>query len=300
MATEKTARFSAYELVTNRILASLEKGIIPWRKSWVDAAAPMNMVSKHMYRGINVLILMSSGYESRYWMTFNQIKALGGHVRKGETGTPVVFWKIGKYEADVEGSDETEIRSSFLLRYYTVFNVEQTSLASAAKEMQKDNPVEIPSCESVVAGYKNGPAVKHATQNRAFYSPTRDEVTMPSKKQFSSPEEYYAVLFHELTHSTGHSKRLDRKIENSFGSELYSKEELVAEIGSAFLCGVTGISKPSLDENTTAYIQNWMQVLKGDPKLVVRAAAAAQTAADLMLNRVRAEAEKAESELVAA
>lgn len=277
---------SVYEIITDRILNSLEAGEIPWRRPWTTAGfAPTNLVSKKAYRGINVLLL-EGAFESPYWVTFNQCRALGGHVLKGEKATPIVFWKKSQYSTeDADGEEET--RSSFLLRYYSVFNVEQTSLKAAAKQLHAEEKanMDIPSCESVVAGYVGHPEIKHKAQGRAFYSPVLDIVTMPTKKQFDNSEGYYATLFHELIHSTGHSKRLARTEWAQFGSESYAKEELVAEIGAAFLCGITDITKPALEENTVAYLQHWIKAIKADPKLVVKAAAAAQTAADLILNR---------------
>jgi antirestriction protein ArdC len=286
---------TTYQIITDRILQSLEAGIIPWRRPWTTAGfAPTNLASKKAYRGVNNLMLEGL-YESPYWVTFNQARSLGGHVNAGERSTLVVFWKLGKYEK--EGSDEE--RTWALLRYYHVFNVEQTSLAAAAKELLADakDHQRIPSGEEIVAGFA-GPQIKHRAGARACYSPSIDQVTMPLLEQFDSSEDYYSTLFHELVHSTGHKNRLHRE-DGTFGSYNYGKEELIAEIGSAFLCGMTNISKPDVEENTTAYLQNWIQVIKADPKLVVQAAAAAQSAVDLILNR-RAVIQSPEEESVAA
>jgi antirestriction protein ArdC len=280
----RTGKFNPYQAITDRIIAALKQGDIPWRKPWKNAGTPMNLVSKRPYRGINVFILGAMPYESPYWLTFNQCKQLGGHVLKGEKATAVVFWKTGTYEAE-DDAGETETRRSFLMRLYYVFNVEQTNLANAAKEMQKEDPREIVSCEDVLKAYIGRPDIKHGVNSQACYHPLTDIVEMPLKKSFDTTEHYYAVLFHELVHSTGHEKRLNREVKNGFGSEKYAKEELVAEMGSAFLCGLTGIDKPALQENTVAYIQSWIKALQNDPKMVVQAAGLAQRAADLISGR---------------
>ncbi len=272
---------NVYEIVTEQVIKQLEQGVAPWRKPW-RAEPPCNLVSGKEYRGINPFLLASQGYGSRFWLTFNQANKLGGHVRKGEHSSIVTFWNVGE-EKTVRDADGKERKSKpFLLRYYRVFNVEQTEGIADKLGLGNAAP-RIPSldgCEAIVSGMPNAPRMEQ--DGRAWYRPSTDTVGMPSRALFGSAEEYYSTLFHELTHSTGHPSRIGREgIEqlNTFGSESYSKEELIAEMGAAMLCGVTGIA-PATIENSAAYLQSWISRLKGDSKLLVSAASAAQKAAD--------------------
>lgn len=276
---EKIARkshSSVYDIVTERILAELEKGEVPWRKPW-RTRPPANLISKKPYRGINVFLLAFAGYGSQFWLTFRQAQALGGNVRRGEHGTKIVFWKCNTRETESADGEIEEHKSAFL-RYYTVFNLEQTEGLKALLRLPPAFPIE--PAEKIVKGMPNPPAFEQ--DSLAAYIPSRDMVTMPSRAAFGSQAEYYSTLFHELTHSTGHSKRLGREgIEKiqPFGSEDYSKEELVAEMGSAMLCGVAGIEQATIS-NSAAYLQSWAKRLKADSRLIVSAARAAQEAAD--------------------
>ena len=267
---------SVYEIITNQILAELERGEVPWRKPW-RTLPPANLITKKPYRGINVFLLAFAGYGSQFWLTFNQAKQLGGNVRRGEHGTKIVFWKCNTRETE-SADGEIEERKSAFLRYYTVFNLEQTEGLKALLRLPPAFPIE--SAEEIVKGMPNAPAFEQ--DSRAAYIPSRDTVTMPSRAAFDSQAEYYSTLFHELTHSTGHPKRLGREgIEKiqPFGSEDYSKEELVAEMCSAMLCGVAGIEQATIS-NSAAYLRSWINRLKADSRLVVSAARAAQEAAD--------------------
>jgi len=269
-------RSSVYQIVTEQILKQLESGTAPWHRPWTTQV-PKNLVSGRAYRGINVFLLASNGYGSPYWLTYKQATERGGHVRKGEHGTKVVFWKIGTREVEDADGDTIE-RKSILLRYYTVFNIEQCEGIAAPDSTRTVNPIE--ECERIVQGMPNPPAMEQ--DGRAWYRPSTDTVGMPSRNAFNSPEEYYSTLFHELTHSTGHAKRVGRDgIEklNTFGSESYSKEELIAEMGAAMLCGVAGIERKTLS-NSAAYLKSWVDVLRSDSRMVVSAAAQAQKAAD--------------------
>lgn len=276
---EKIARkshSSVYDIVTDCMLAELEKGEVPWRKPW-HTLPPANLISKKPYRGINVFLLAFTGFGSQYWLTYRQAQALGGNVRRGEHGTKIVFWKCNTRETESADGEIEERRSAFL-RYYTVFNLEQTEGLKALLRLPPAFPIE--SAEEIVEGMPNSPAFEQ--DSRASYIPSRDTVTMPSRAAFETPAEYYSTLFHELTHSTGHAKRLGREgIEKTqpFGSEDYSREELVAEMGSAMLCGVAGIEQTTIS-NSSAYLQSWIKRLKADSRLVVAAARAAQEAAD--------------------
>ena len=231
---------TAYDVVTESIIKQLERGVAPWRKPW-RTEMPANLVSKKEYRGINIFLLACQGYGSRYWLTYRQAQALGGNVKKGEHGTQVVFWKIGEFRKENAETGEIENRKSILLRYYTVFNLEQCEGIKSPEPAPVINPIE--QCESIVRSMPNPPGFEQ--DSRACYRPSIDTVGMPARSAFHSAEEYYSTFFHELTHSTGHPSRVGREgimNHNPFGSEDYSKEELVAEMGAAMLCGVAGIA----------------------------------------------------------
>jgi antirestriction protein ArdC len=270
-----------YQIVTESIIKQLENSVVPWRKPW-RTELPVNLISQKPYRGLNVFLLGSQGYGSRYWLTFNQAKKLGGHIRKGEHSSLVTFWRIGE-EKIIRQTDGTERKSKpFLLRFYNVFNIEQTEGIADKLGLTSTSPrvADLEQCEAIVSGMPNPP--KREQDARAWYRPSSDTVGMPARGLFNSAEEYYSTLFHELTHSTGHASRVGRDgIEqlNEFGSESYSREELVAEMGAAMLCGVTGIA-PSTIQNSASYLQSWIDRLRGDSKLLVSAASAAQKAAD--------------------
>src|SRR6267154_264307 len=198
-------RSSVYEIITNQILAELERGQVPWRKPW-RSMPPANLITKKPYRGINVFLLGFAGYGSQYWLTFNQAKQLGGNIRRGEHGSKIIFWKCKTRETESADGEIEERRSAFL-RYYTVFNLEQTEGLSALLTLPPAFPIE--SAEEIVKGMLNPPAFEQ--DFRAAYIPSRDTVTMPSRTAFQSQAEYYSTLFHELVHSTGNAKRLGRE-----------------------------------------------------------------------------------------
>ena len=279
----RTSR-SVYDIITARIVAELEREVVPWRRPW-SAKLPVNLISQKAYRGLNVLTLGSQGYPSRFWLTFNQATKLGGRIRRGEHASPVIYWNIGEEREYTTREGETRVSKPFLLRYSNVFNLAQTEgidlPESALQEVRTNNPIE--ECERIVSGMPNRPALEQS--DKAWYAPGRDVVGMPSIGLFRSSEEYYSTLFHELTHSTGHKSRVGREgfeSVQSFGSESYSREELVAEVGAAMLCGVTGIENRTI-ENSAAYLRTWIDRLKSDARLIVRAASAAQRAADYIL-----------------
>lgn len=283
-----------YTIVTERIIAQLESGVASWRKMWRGGDTPRNLISKKPYRGVNLLLLGSTAFTSPYWLTFNQVQQRGGRVRKGAKSELVIFWKIFSdaqgENAEGSGDGRTSKRPP-MLRYYRVFNVEQTEglekhIPVQNTEQETFAPIE--SAARIIERMPLAPPIRH-DEPRAFYSPVRDYVNMPKPEAFDSPTDYYAVAFHELTHATGHETRLNRAgVAGSsalapFGSPDYSREELVAELGSAFLCAEAGINNTL--ENSAAYLQGWLDVLKADSRLIVTAASAAQRAADFILNR---------------
>jgi antirestriction protein ArdC len=277
---------TVYDLITKRIIDKLETGTIPWRKPWRgDAGEPRNLASKRAYRGINVFLLSMAGYESPYWLTFKQAKERGGSVCRGEKGMPVVLWRW-REDSEQDEDPGTAKRQIPILRYYTVFNVAQCEGIDVPDAPTDLDFQPIAQCEDVAARMPESPTFQ-TQPGRAYYAPASDTVSLPPPQHFASAEHYYATLFHELGHATGHQRRLSREAVMDparFGSHAYSKEELVAEMTAAYLCGHCAIDTATLD-NTAAYIDSWLGVLRGDSRLVVHAAAQAQKAADWILGR---------------
>jgi antirestriction protein ArdC len=282
---------TVYEIVTQNVIEQLEKGVAPWRKPRT-ASIPRNLISKRPYRGLNVFMLAGQGYGSPYWLTFNQAKQLRAHVRQGEKSTLVSFWKFDEYAKENAQTHETENKTSVLLRYYRVFNLEQCDGLSALRGDDRKPVNPIAECEGIVNHMPNAPQIER--DSHAFYRPIADTVGMPSRNSFDTAEAYYSTLFHELTHSTGHKSRLNRFEENAtdhqFGSDSYSREELVAEMGAAMLAGITGISHATLS-NSASYLQTWINRLKSDSRLIISAASQAQKAADYILGKTQSERE---------
>ena len=276
-------KLNVYEIVTKQILEIMAQGIIPWKKPWNAKGAHRNLITGKQYRGINVFLLSCSGFSSPWWLSFKQAGEKGGKIRKGEKGKQIVFWKplIAK---DIETGKEKKI---FMLRYYTVFNLEQVEGIEAPLEAETIALEPIAEAERIVSEMQNRPKIEEAGGNKACYYPGLDFVQMPNFQDFDEAEKFYSVLFHELGHSTGHESRLARKEVGAcsrFGSDDYSKEELVAEMSAAFLCGEAGIL-PATVENSVAYLQSWAKKFKEDVKMVVNAAASAQRATNYILNR---------------
>lgn len=248
-----------YELITKEIITELEKGSIPWDRSWTFGKH-RNLKTKKHYRGINQFLLnhraAQNGFTSHWWMSFKQAKAFGGHVRKGEKGQRIIFWNWTEKEIENENG-ETEKKRYAFLRYYTVFNLDHIDNIEAPSEEERTfTPKE--QAENIIDNMPDPPALIHAKQDRACYSPLQDSVTMPLREQFKSESGYYSVLFHELGHSTGHESRLNRPSVadgSYFGTEKYSKEELLAEMTAAFLMGESGMIQETR-HNSAAYIQS--------------------------------------------
>src|SRR5579859_7845287 len=282
-----------YAIVTEKIINLLESGIVPWRKPWISTGLPRNLVSKKPYKGVNYFLLSATKYVSPFWLTYRQARELGGHVRKGEESTIVIFWKVedskrSNEDLEVEETEDKN-RRRFLLRYYRVFNLEQCELPQAVLdklpkvETHQHDPIE--AAERIIFGMPNPPEIQYAG-SKAFYSPITDRITLPPRELFVSAEEHFATLAHETSHAVGHPKRLHRKSISEaapFGSPTYSFEELVAEFSAAYLCAEAGIS-PAVLNNQAAYIQGWLAKLRSEKRMVVIAAAQAQKAADYILN----------------
>ncbi len=296
------ARLDIYQAVTDRILDMLDKGTVPWRHpikqnsapgGGIGGGFPKNLQSGNAYRGINVFLLAITswmkGYESAHWLTYKQAQQHGTQVRYGEKASLVVFWKQHTLKDRETGEDKMVP----VIRHYNVFNTEQCKGIDPPDVVTPDDDAEpfipIERAERIVAGYSEagGPTIEQGG-GRAFYRPAEDLVKIPTPERFTGDnprENYYATLFHELTHSTGHKTRLDRGLGTKlsvFGSTDYSREELVAEMGAAFLAAAAGISPPTI-EQSAAYIDGWRKQLKGDKKLIIQAAGAGQRAADHIL-----------------
>ncbi len=280
-------KLNIYEIVTEQILEIMAQGVIPWKKPWNARGSHRNLVSGKQYRGVNVFLLSCSPFSSPWWITFKPATEKGGKIRKGQKGRKVVFWKPLLINEENPTTGKTEKKKIFMLRYYTIFNLEQVDGIEAPVEPESEKLEPIAEAEKIVSDMQNCPDILEAAGNKACYYPSRDEVQMPFFQDFDEAEKYYSTLFHELAHSTGHESRVSRpdmQKGNRFGSEDYSKEELIAEMTAAFLCGEAGIL-PATVENSVAYLQSWTAKFKEDSKMVVCAAAAAQKAADYILNR---------------
>ena len=281
LTTNKTT--DVYTIVTNRIIEHLEKGVVPWHQTWTEAGLPRNLISGKHYRGINVWLLSTLGYPQNYFLTFNQVKELGGCVKKGEKSHEVIFWKWLEKE-----NEETKEKEKIpILRYYRVFNVSQCDGIPEEKipkqELRSNNPIE--SCEKVINEMPSIPKIQHKEQ-QAYYNRVGDYINMPKIETFDKSEDYYGALFHELVHSTGHGERLNRKdLLESQGmrSEKYAIEELTAEMGASYLKSHAGIPIEEL-ENNASYIKSWLEHLKNDKKFIVYASSQAQKATDYILN----------------
>ena len=283
-------------IVTESAIEALEAGTVPWQKPWNGYTnGPMSLTTGKPYRGWNNVWLgfvgQSRGYESQFWATFNTIKAQGGAVKKGEHGEFAIFYKALKVE-DKNATDENgqPLTATIpLLRYFKVFNLDQTEGVSVPERMQPKKfgrPVAVlKGVQAALDAYIDGPEVTHVKGDRAFYTPSSDKITMPERSQFKSSGAYAETLFHELVHSSGHKSRLDRfKGNEYFGCDSYAKEELVAEMGAAMLATRNNV-KVDWD-NTAAYLKSWLGRLKDDKQLLLQAASKATVAVDHIMGVV--------------
>lgn len=271
-----------YAEITNRMIAEMEQGIIPWRKPWMASGIAVSHTTGKPYSLLNQLLLGRSGE----YVTFKQVEAEGGKVRKGEKSHMVVFWKW--FEKKDEKTDE--INRFPILKYFNVFHIDQCEGISAkylTENKTPANPDE--TAEKIVNTYVEREHIKleHVEGDAAYYNPKADQIVLPLIKQFTKTAEYYGTAFHEMVHSTGHEKRLNRLAATvNFGGEDYSKEELVAEIGSAALLNRAGLETESSSRNNTAYIQNWLKALKDDKRFIVSAAGKADKAVTYIMEGV--------------
>lgn len=287
----------AYKVVADRIIDIIETtGSLPWRRPWRQgrkAVIGKNHVSQHTYSGINAfltaLITDMHGFDSNEWVTFKQAKDSGGHVKKGAKGTPCFFFMTDEKEEEKADTKTGKTKKRFIARYYTIFNLSQCegidykALSRTDEAAYTHNPIE--EAEKLLASFKGDiPPIKHDQANRAFYDSVADYINVPEPKEFRQREAYYSTKFHELVHSTGHVKRLNRKSLTAvaaFGSHEYSKEELVAEFGACFLSSDCGILQAT-EQNSAAYLQGWLKALKENPRWLVDAANQAQKAVNYL------------------
>ncbi len=299
-----------YERITNKIIAELEKGMRPWVKPW-SAEHAAGRITRPLrangipYRGINVLMLwadsVEKGYNAPIWITFKQAQELGGHVRKGESGSLVVYAStFSRTETDAGSGAEVE-RDIPFLKGYTVFNAEQVEGLPphfyAPAQAPLDPVRRIDRAEAFFAA--TGAAISHGG-NRAFYAYGEDRIQLPPFETFRDAESYYATLAHEATHWTRHESRLERDFgRKKWGDEGYAMEELVAELGAAFLCADLGVASEERDDHAS-YIASWLKVLKDDKRAIVTAASHAQRAADFLSAFSAAKEAEPETPLIAA
>ena len=292
-----------YAEVTDRIIAELENGIIPWRRPWIGHGGAISHESGRPYSFLNQMLLGRPGE----YITWNQAKKEGGNVKKGAKSKIIVFWKpIVKPVLDVDGNPvidaygQPEIRVFPCLKYYNVFHIDDCeNIAPKWKDKPAATAETLEEPEAVFHDYITREKIgfDECISDKAYYAPGMDYIHLPLKTQFPDTAEYYSTMFHETVHSTGHAKRLNRfsknALDNIFGSESYSKEELVAEIGAACTLSRFGIETGSSFKNSTAYIQSWLRALKNDKTLIVSAAAKAEKAVKLIFNEKAEEAENA-------
>ena len=268
-----------YAEITNRMIAEMEQGIIPWKKPWMASGLAISNTTGKPYSLLNQMLLGRAGE----YLTFKQVQAEGGYVRKGERAKMVVFWKWLEKEDEETG----EVNQVPFLRYYNVFHVDQCEGITAKHVAGMPDVVEADAeAETIIADYikREGVQMENREGNAAYYQPSTDRIILPLMKQFAEQSEYYSTAFHEMVHSTGHMKRLNRlDAPAHFGSEDYSKEELIAEIGSSALVHHCGLETKSSFRNSTAYIQNWLSVLKNDKRFIVSAAGKAEKAVNFIL-----------------
>ena len=290
--SDRPARTDPYQLVTDLIITHLEQGVVPWRCPWNRSTGrPRNFHTEREYQGVNVLLLSLHRFASQWWLTFRQTKERGGSVRKGEHGAFVMKW--GRHERALKNGDGTEEKkTTFFLKSYRVFNACQID-GILFPAMETTNRLEsaqrIARAEEIVRRMPQPPTIVEGSSTQASYRVSTDTVQMPSFERFRSAEDYHLTLYHELTHATGHKKRLNRKCvveSDGFGGGVYSQEELVAEIGAAFLGAEADIVRDE-HEHSAAYLRGWLDALRENDarRWIVQAATQAGRAADYILGR---------------
>ncbi|HLY68173.1 MAG TPA: zincin-like metallopeptidase domain-containing protein [Puia sp.] len=282
-----------YKRITGFVIEFLEKGEVIWRKGWNEFGLPQNIASGYQYKGWNSFLLnfitMHYGFRTPYFITYRQAMDAGGTIRRGQNGFIVIYWATFENKSKpVEIDGEKKFLTYRVPRSHTVFNIDQTLgiVYPKVEKLLRSQIQKIDACEKTIECMPQKPLILNRG-DEAYYDKVTDCITLPAVEKFCSDEDYYKTLFHELAHSTGHQKRLNRPELNQsggFGKELYSKEELTAELAAAFLCAICGIEQNTLT-NSAAYIQGWLKVLHNDKKMILKAASQAQAAADFILNK---------------
>jgi len=279
----KSEKVDVYGLITDAIIARLEAGVIPWKCSWSKSSSlPANYLTKRAYNGINAFLLASFGYEHPFFLTFNQAKQLGGMVRKGAKSIPVIFYKLLDKTTSSNAVGKTKEDEKIpMLQYYRVFHISDIEGIDFKLPERIVNPdIDlVKDCEEIISTMPNAPAIIFEG-SQPCYIPCLDTVRMVSIDKFISTDEYYQTLFHELVHATGHKSRLNRDLTGGFGSNSYSIEELIAEMGASYLSALTGIETDILLDNAAGYIQGWLKALKNDRKMLINAASKAHKATE--------------------
>ena len=270
-----------YQQITDRIIAQLEAGTIPWRKPWKGSSGAISRSTGKPYSVLNQLLLP---YDGEY-VTFKQAAEEGHPVKKGEKASAVFFFKF----IETEDKETGEKKKVPLLKYYSVFHTSQCQGMKprfAISDGQRNDLQPDKRAEQILQDYidHSGVTLKKEKSNRAFYSPAQDTIVVPEIGQYKELAEYYSTIFHEAVHSTGHPTRLNRIADIALlGSESYSKEELTAELGSSYLVNATGLETESSFQNSTAYLNGWLSVLKGDKRFIISAAGQAEKAVHMIL-----------------
>lgn len=264
--------------VLDTLITKMESGSLNFKMPWTASELPHNYQTGRTYSGFNLFITMFSGFTQPGYLTFNQVKALGGHVKKGSKATPIIFWQPRKYDK-VNADGTTETKDGLIMRLYHVFNQEQ--IEGIDFQMKPVREVsDVSEVTNMVA--EMGVTLTTSKMGQACYIPTVDRIEMPLQSNFTTDNGYIATLYHEMTHATGHPSRLKRDMKGRFDKNSYSFEELIAELGACFLCAMTGVSN-DLD-NSAAYMKSWARVIKADKEMLYKAAGKAQKAVNYILN----------------
>ncbi|WP_108062233.1 ArdC family protein [Poseidonibacter lekithochrous] len=265
-----------FNKIVENFISELENGVEPWKKSWSSKQLPKNFISDNNYNGINILTLMDTDFKDNRFLTFNQIKQLGGSINKGEKSKPIFFLKsVEKETVDEEGNKTTE--KYFIMQSYQVFNIEQTSSIKYEKTYLKSKNYAIELAQEFIDNM-NIPVYA----GEPSYSIEYDSIFMPTINEFKDSYNYYSTYFHELSHSTGHSSRMNRPMDTRFGSKEYAKEELIAELSSSFLCGEFGVDMKTTQHSQ--YLNSWIETLKEKPMVLFQVASAAAKSANYLKN----------------
>jgi antirestriction protein ArdC len=286
--SEHKTRTEAHALITEKVIEQLTRGNVPWQKLWGDTGAPINLITKKPFRGINALLLGMEEYEQNLFLTFDQAKEIGAKIKKGSKGHPAMYWrKAQSAQASTEGKNKGS------LEYYMVFNIAQCENIPEPYRSAKSNALAHPSFEYILASMPNCPKIQHKEPN-SYYDVVEDILHMPKKSGSKKNAEYCAMLFRQLIHSTGHDSRLARKgmveMTELSGTSLHSKEDLIAEIGVCFLMSHAGM--PMTFKNGPGYVPEWLAKFNSDKWILGNAAVEAQKAVDYILNVKEVEEEK--------